>query len=188
MTAIDRDEIARLTEEYGGLWALKHAQRLLKLISVISAGQEYNADAVWLAAHMHDWGGYPNWAQPGVHHALRSRQVAEAFLCARGCEQGLLALVLECIEFHESGDPDRSIESILLSDADALDFLGVVGVLRDFSKNPRDLRGAYQAARGRKEKMSKRILLAKSRVIAAQRMQRMEHVLSAFEEDTFGLF
>jgi hypothetical protein len=40
-----------------------------------------------------------------------------------------------------------------MRDADGLDFLGAVGVLRDFSKNPRDLRAAFEQVRKRREKV-----------------------------------
>ena len=51
---IDRNEIARLTEEYGGQWGINHTRRLLELISIIGEGMEYNGEAVWMAAHLHD--------------------------------------------------------------------------------------------------------------------------------------
>jgi uncharacterized protein len=188
MTSINQDEIVRLTEEYGGQWGINHTRRLLHLISVIGEGLPYDANVVWLAAHLHDWGGYPHWAQAGVDHALRSRQVAESFLRERAYPQDRLALVLESVEFHHSGAPDRSIESILLSDADALDFLGAVGVLRDFSRNLQDLRLAYQAARQRREKLPKLVLLDSSKAIAAERVGEMDEILSAFEAGTFGYF
>ncbi len=132
---IDRDEIIRLTEEYDGPWGINHTRRLLHLIAVIGEGQSYDSEVVWVSAHLHDWGGYSPWAQAGVDHALRSKQVAETFLAERNYPEDFKARVLECIEFHHSGDPNRSIESILLSDADALDFLGVVGVMRDRQKS-----------------------------------------------------
>ena len=188
MTRIDKDEIVRLTEEYGGEWAINHTRRLLDLISLIGEGQYYNADAVWLAAHLHDWGGYAKWAQPGVNHAVRSREVAETFLTEKGYPEDLIELVLECIEHHHSGDPDRSIEAILLSDADALDFLGVVGILRDFSKNPRDLKKGYEAAKKRREKIPQMLCLGKSKKIAAKRIGEMDQVLASFEADSFGYF
>jgi uncharacterized protein len=185
---MDRDEIIRLTEEYGGQWGIHHTRRLLHLMSIIGEGQEYNADAVWLAAHLHDWGGYAPWARKGVDHALRSKQVAEAFLSERGYEGGLLELVLECIEAHHSGGSQRSIEAILLSDADALDFLGVVGVLRDFSKNPRELRKCYEAARRRRENLPSMLHLKRSREVAAVRIKQMDELLATFEADTLGCF
>jgi len=59
--------------------------------------------------------------------------------------------VPECISLHPIGGPNRSIKSILLCDADALDFLGVVGILRDFSKNPKDLRKGFEVTLKRKK-------------------------------------
>ena len=44
---IARDELAQLTEEYGGPWGINHTRRLLELISIIGEGQQYNADALW---------------------------------------------------------------------------------------------------------------------------------------------
>ena len=185
---IDREELIRLTEEYGGAWGINHTRRLLNLIAVIGAGQTYDADVLWVAAYLHDWGGYAPWRQDGVDHALRSRQVAEEFLQARKYPDDFSALVLEAIEFHHSPNPERSIEAVLLCDADALDFLGVVGVLRDFSKNARDLRKGYDAAKKRREKLPGGLVLDSAREIAARRIQQMDDLLAAFESDTFGCF
>ena len=188
MSTIDKEEIVRLTEEYGGQWGINHTRRLLHLISIIGEGQHYNAEVTWFAAHLHDWGAYSHWAKPGVDHAVRSRQVAETFLVEKGYPGELLIPTLECIEYHHSGDPGRRIEAILLSDADALDFLGVVGVLRDFSKVPKDLRKAYDVVQSRKEKLRQSICLESSKAMAVERLERMESLLTAFEEETFGYF
>jgi len=188
MKTIDKDEIIRLTEEYGGLWGINHTRRLLKLIAIIGKDQQYNPELVWVAAHLHDWGAYPKWMQPAVDHALRSRQVAEEFLVEKGYASELLTPTLECIEFHHGSDPNRRMEAILLSDADALDFLGVVGVLRDFSKMPKDLRKAYEVVQSRKEKLRQSICLETSKKIATQRLDEMERLLVAFEQETFGYF
>lgn len=185
---IDKDEIVRLTEEYGGAWGLQHTQRLLRLIAIIGQGLTYDSEALWVAAHLHDWGGYAAWAQKGVDHALRSRQVAEPFLSDRDYPAEMKALILECIELHHAGDSDRSLESILLRDADALDFLGVVGVLRNFSKNPRELRKAYEETQKRREKLLGLLRLDKAKELAAERASRMDELLARFEEETFGCF
>ena len=96
--------------------------------------------------------------------------------------------MLECIEQHHQGGANRRIESILLSDADALDFLGVVGVLRDFAKKPKDLREAYKTVRIRMEKLPKMICLAKTYEIAGKMIQELESLLSTFEAESFGCF
>ena len=186
--ALDQNEIIALTEQYGGAWALNHTRRLLRLVEIIAEGQPYDTESVWLAAHLHDWGAYPPWAQAGVEHALRSLQVAEPFLRERGCPEATLALVLECIATHHRGDPTRSREAILLSDADGLDFLGAIGILRDFSKTPRELRKAYQSVLKRREQVPPLLRLPKSKELAAGRLQQMDAFLKAFEENSFGFF
>ncbi len=185
---IDRAEWMQLTEEYGGAWGINHTRRLLKLIDIIGEGRSYNADALWVAAHLHDWGAYNQWTQAGVDHALRSRQVAALFLAERNFPPDEMQLILDCIEFHHADNAARCLEVQLLSDADALDFLGVVGVLRDVSKNAKDLRQAYDISHKRRAKLPNLLCLTKSKKVAAQRLADMDDLWAKFEADSFGCF
>jgi uncharacterized protein len=185
---MEHDEILRLTEEYGGAWAVCHAQRILNTVAVIADGAPYAAEPLWLAAHLHDWGGYARWAVAGVDHAVRSTQVAREFLAERSCPAELAARVLECIEFHHGGPAGRSFESTLFTDADALDLLGTVGVLRIFAMNYRDLRAAVAAVRRYREMSERAVTLPVSRRIAVDRLQETDRMLKAFEEQTAGVY
>ncbi len=186
--SIDKTEIARLTEERGGTWGINHTRRLLNLVAQISEGLNYNNEAVWIAAHMHDWGAYAPWAQKGVDHVERSVQVAEEYLAQHDCPPDLKALILECIALHHKPGADRSLEATLLRDADGLDFLGVVGVLRDFSKSPRDLRAAFEQVQKRRLAVPPILQLDRARSLAADRIREMDLVLDEFERDSFGCF
>lgn len=186
--AVDKQEIARLTEQHGGVWGVNHTRRLLKLVEQIGQGMTYDSEAVWIAAHLHDWGAYAPWGQKGVDHTLRSGQVADEFLTERGCPEDLKRLVLECIALHHTAGSDRSLEAALLRDADGLDFLGAVGVLRDFSKNPRNLRAAFEQVRKRREKVPAMLQLERAKVLGAQRLRQMDALLEEFEAETFGCF
>ncbi len=126
--------------------------------------------------------------QDGVDHAVRSKQVAADFMQARDYPADFAALVLECIEFHHSPSPDRAIEAILLCDADALDFLGVVGVLRDFSKERQKPAQSLRDHAETPRQTPRRLILAASKEIAAARIQRMDDLFAAFEAETFGCF
>lgn len=185
---ISIDRVIALTEEYGGQWGLNHSKRLLENISEIGEGLQYDHEAVTLAAYLHDWGAYTQWMKPEVDHSVRSRQVAEEFLTGNGCENHIKDLVLECIEYRHTAAAGNSIEAVLLSDADALDFLGVVGILRDFSKNSKDLRNAYTSIKSRREKLPERIILEKSRRISHERIEIMDELLKEFEKETYGFF
>ena len=157
-------------------------------MNLIGDGRDYDEEVVWLVAHLHDWGGYQPWAEPGVDHALRSAEVAEDFLRQRGYPEPRLALVLEAIRTHHAAGPGRCLEAELLSDADALDFLGSIGVLRMFAMSGRDLRKAHEKASKRRAELPGLLCLQASRRLAAARLKEMDDVLEAFERDSFGLF
>ena len=188
MSAIDKEEIARLTEEYGGTWGINHTRRLLHLIDHIGEGLEYDGEVLWLAAHLHDWGAYKPWVQPDVDHVQRSLEVVEPFLTEQGYPGDFKSKVLECIREHHSSRSDMSLEAVLLRDADVLDFLGVVGILRDFSKNPKELRKGYETTKKRRERLPKTLYLEKSKELAETRIRQMDKFLAIFEMDSFGCF
>jgi hypothetical protein len=119
---------------------------------------------------------------------VRSRQVAEQYLLGEGCPPNRIGRVLECIEFHHAGGEGRSLESVIFSDADALDFLGVIGMLRDFSKNPRALRLAHDVSRARMEKLPALITLEPSRRLMKARLARMERLFADLQNETGGNF
>jgi hypothetical protein len=114
--------------------------------------------------------------------------VAEPFLTERNYPPDEAKLILDCIEFHHADNSARCLEVQLLSDADALDFLGVVGVLRDVSKNAKDLRQAYDISRKRRAKLPGMLCLARSKEIATQRLADMDELFTKFEADSFGCF
>jgi hypothetical protein len=69
-----------------------------------------------------------------------------------------------------------------------LDFLGVVGVLRDFAKNPKDMRKAFESTKKRGKTVPLQLLFQKSRELAATRIVEMDSLLSTFVEETQGYF
>ena len=188
MEKLNKNELSRLTREYGGEWGINHTHRLLHLIEIIGENLEYDRELVWAAAHLHDWGAYPPWILKGVDHAQRSGAVACEYLKNQGFSEAWIHKVILCIETHHQGEPNRPVEALLISDADALDFLGVVGVLRDFSKKPKSLREAYETVQKRKANLPGQLCLEKSRQIAARRISEMENLLMLFEEESFGCF
>jgi uncharacterized protein len=184
----EKQELVQHTQQYVGEWGLNHARRLLSLIDIIGEGLDYDREIVWIAAHLHDWGAYSPWSQTGIDHAQRSGEVAYEYLLERGFPAQSIETIVKCIQTHHQGDPNRPVEALLLSDADALDFLGVVGVLRDFAKKPKALRQAYETTQKRRAKLPDQLCLEKSRQLAEQRIQEMDDLFAHFEQETFGHF
>jgi len=93
--------------------------------------------------------------------------------------------VLECIEFSPRRNAARRIEVQLLSDADALDFLGVVGALRDFSRTPKTCGRPIDISRKRRSKLPGMLCLATSKALAGAAPADMRTIsLRSFEADS----
>ncbi|MCL4402492.1 MAG: HD domain-containing protein [Acidobacteria bacterium] len=195
---MDRGEIVRLTSRYGGVWLVSHAERLLKLIALIGEGLAYDTEAMWIAAYLHDWGASPKWARQGVSHCLRSQELASAYLRRARCPAETTGRVLEAIRFHHGGADGRSSEAVLLSDADALDSLGVLGVLKEFAMIPAAPKGDYclptaygmreacELNKIRRENNTRMLKLERSRQLAARRLTEMDRLYAVLEEESFG--
>ena len=198
MSATLRKKVLVLTGQYGGDYALQHAQRLIRLIGLIADGAPYDQEAIWLAAHMHDWGTFPQWSREHVSHSHRSAELAEEWLRKLKCPADRMERVLEAIEYHHGGADERCIEAILLRDADALDGMGAMGLLRECASIPTEtagcytlpsgwgMRGAYDLAVFRMENNPRMLRFPKSLELAREKERRMKTVLEALDHESFG--
>jgi uncharacterized protein len=182
-------QIVELTGQYGQGWAVPHARRVLGLARQIAGELRPDWRALEYAAYLHDWGAFPRYLQPGVNHALRSRQVAESeILPQAGLPVERNRRILEAIELHDYRDerPADSPETRLLREADFLDFLGAIGVARECAWGPNHLRACIDRAARRKDLLAERFSLPAAQEIAAVRLARMDQVLAWLEEESMG--
>ena len=184
------DDIIQMTLDVGEDWAVAHAERLLRLIETIGADIPYDEDVIELAAYMHDWGAFPVYMQKGVEHAFRSRQVVEADILPQldlTLEQK--ETLLETIELHDYRDmrPTRSNEALLLREADMLEFLGMIGMARDFARGPRNVETCYKRILSRRDEIRGRFTLPGAQEIARIRLERMQTSLQWLNEESFGI-
>jgi uncharacterized protein len=189
MNTLSIAEIENLTLEYGENWALAHVQRLLKLIDRISAGIAYDRQALLWAVYLHDWGAFPRFARPDCEHALRSKQITESEILPQvELPQEAKAKILEAIEFHDYRDkrPVQSAEALLLREADFLDFLGAIGIAREFAKGPKNIQKSYQQILKREGLIKDRFTIPAAKEIAEERLARMQAFFDALLEESFG--
>jgi HD superfamily phosphodiesterase len=189
MNSLSIAEIEKLTQGYGDNWAVAHVQRLLKLIDQIGTGMEYNHQAILWAVYLHDWGAFPKFSQPNCEHALRSKQIAEAEILPQvDLPSEVKAKIIEAIELHDYRDkrPVQSAEALLLREADFLDFLGVVGIAREFAKGPKDLQKSYLQILKRRDVIKDRFTIPQARLVAEERLARMDEFFQALLEESFG--
>jgi uncharacterized protein len=133
-------EQARPEDKFG------HQPRLHALTEAIGAGLDYDRDVVCAAAWLHDLGVFIG-NRPEDPAAL-SRWDHVAYACAHaprilrgaGFPGHKIPAVLDCIRQHQPHDNPTSLEAAILRDADILEQLGAIGILRTVSKVGRDTR------------------------------------------------
>lgn len=184
------DDIVQMTFQAGEGWATAHARRLMELIQVIGQNAAYDAQVLTLAAYLHDWGAFPRYLEKGVDHALRSRQVVEAEILPRlDISPDAGQILLEAIELHDYRDhrQPKSAEALLLREADMLEFLGMIGMAREFARGPKDVAVCYRRILDRRVGIEARLSLPRAREIAQTRLERMSQCLDWLLEESFGI-
>lgn len=188
-TQLTLDDIIQMTYEAGENWAVAHAKRLLELIKQIGAEIPHNFHIMELAAYLHDWGAFPKYIQKDVEHALRSRQVVEReILPYLDLTDEQKAILLEAIELHDYRDPrqSQSKEALLLREADMLEFLGMIGMAREFARGPKNVETCYKRILSRRYGIQGRFTIPRAQVIGQVRLERMEQSLQWLLEEGFG--
>ena len=183
------DDIIYMTYQVGEEWAVAHAKRLLELVKQIGVDIRYDLHIMELAAYMHDWGAFPKFIQQDVEHAVRSRQVVEAEILPYldlTIEQK--TDLLEAIELHDYRDsrPTHSHEARLLREADMLEFLGMIGMAREFARGPKNMETCYKRILSRRYSIEGRFTLPRAQQIARVRLERMEESLGWLLAESFG--
>lgn len=133
-------EQAKPVDKYG------HQVRLYELTREVGAGQVYDDDVVYAAAWLHDLGVFIGHRPEDLDELARWDSVAYAMREAPGLLETFsfpaakIDRVVEAIRTHQPPAEPLTIEGLILRDADILEQLGAVGILRAVSKVGRDTR------------------------------------------------
>ena len=174
--------------ECGGEYGLYHSKRLINIIDLIAEGRNYNRDIMVFCSYTHDLGGYPKYMKENVDHALRSREVVEPFVAQFNFSPEEKDIIYETILNHHNPIPLKSIEAVLLRDADAIDTLGFIGIARDITRAPRDIKKGIKAIQTHREKLPAILTLDSSKIMAAARIKEMDIFLDKFFSESFNYF
>lgn len=131
-----RKELIQIVEKSGALSAcgVKHCFRVYHLAKELSSHLSLDDEILYTAAMLHDTGKYPVYALKNVDHALRSKGVTANLLQQMMFSPDKLPIVLDAVENHMYySEPGRSDEAVYLREADILDNLGNIGLMRLFS-------------------------------------------------------
>jgi uncharacterized protein len=182
---------ARPIEKYG------HQPRLYALAVEIGQGLEYDDDVVYAAAWLHDLGVFTGHRPEDPEALARWDHVPYTLdrtpdiLAKAGFPVEKIPAVLEVIRTHQPFDDPICLEGVILRDADILEQLGAIGILRTVCKVGRDTRfstftDAAAALRRSLAGLPGKIRLAKTRKLAEPKLQILEAFLTAVDRESRG--
>lgn len=167
---------------------LGHSRRLIKLVEELACGHYYNRDIICFCAYTHDLGGFGSYAKDNVDHATRSKEVVEEFIQQYDFTDEEIEIIYETILFHHTPCDLKSFEAVLLRDADALEFIGVIGMARDFTRAEKSLKKGISSIQNHRVKSMKNLTLESSKKIAELRIQETDTFIESFFKESYMEF
>jgi HD superfamily phosphodiesterase len=115
-------------------WGLSHSVRDYELAKELAAadGVMLDDDVLYAAAYLHDVAAFAPWRKPDVDHQDEAANIVESMLAGTGFPLSKIEAVRGAIRTHMFARDPVGPEAIYLHDADALDWLGAIGVARVF--------------------------------------------------------
>ncbi|KPV52284.1 phosphohydrolase [Kouleothrix aurantiaca] len=174
-----------------------HQPRLYALAVRVGAGQKYDDQILYAAAWLHDLGVFIGHRPEEIEALSRWDNVAyameraPALLAEWDFPQEKIAAVQAAIRDHLPARAPETIEGIILRDADILEQLGAVGILRNVSKVGRDTRYPTFAEvlallRRNLHTLPDQLRLPSARALAAPRIQLLRDFLDAADDEGAG--
>lgn len=171
-----------------------HQDRLYSLARQLAEEKSYDDDVVFAAAWLHDLGVFighrPENPAELAHwdHLAYVLRLAPRVLEEAGFPANKIEPVLEAIRTHLPLAEPQTFEGILLRDADILEQLGAVGILRIVSKVGRDTRfvrfsDALRTLRKNAEELPAKLKLESARRLAQPRLEVLTRFLTSAESE-----
>jgi uncharacterized protein len=174
-----------------------HQVRLYHLAKRLAEGQPYDDDVLHAAAWLHDLGVFIGHrpedpaALAAWDHVAYAARHAPRILKQFGFPGDKIPAVIDAIQTHLPSGRPNSFEGTLLRDADILEQLGAVAVLRTVSKVGRDTRfvryaDALRVLRRNVEDLPAQLQLGAARHLAQPRIAVLKVFLAAAEAEADG--
>jgi len=129
-----RETVRTLAAEHfkSPAWGYSHCERDYDLARELASADHVSLDddVLFAAAYLHDMAAFPPWAKAGVDHADEAAAVVDSILKGSGFPMEKTDAVRGAIRTHMYDRDPIGPEALYLHDADALDWLGAIGVAR----------------------------------------------------------
>jgi uncharacterized protein len=113
-------------------WGYSHCMRDYDLARALAAADHValDDDVLFAAAYLHDVAAFAPWEDTKADHSDVGAKVVDTILTGTGFPMTKIDAVREAIRTHMYYRDPKGPEALYLHDADALDWLGAIGVAR----------------------------------------------------------
>ena len=175
-------------------WGYSHCLRDYALAKEMAAEDHVaiDDDVLYAAAYLHDMAAFPPWEDVKVDHSDVGARVVDTVLKGSGFPMEKIDAVRGAIRTHMYYRDPVGPEALYLHDADALDWLGAIGVARIMALvdphggNP-DAPKAVAMLIDNLNKVPSRVLSPAGRARVAERQAELEKFLSDLKRETDNL-
>ena len=175
-------------------WGLSHSMRDYELAKELAAadGVTLDDDVLYAAAYLHDVAAFAPWRKSGVDHQDEAARIVESLLAGTGFPMAKIEAVRGAIRTHMYGRDPAGPEAIYIHDADALDWLGAIGVARVFGLvDPKggspDGPSAVKNLEHSLTSVPPRIVSKAGKALATQRVRELEQFLKELRAESSDL-
>ncbi|HEY7641881.1 MAG TPA: HD domain-containing protein [Steroidobacteraceae bacterium] len=115
-------------------WGLSHSVRDYELAKQLAAEDHVTLDddVLYAASYLHDVAAFAPFRKQDVDHQDEAARIVESLLAGTGFPMAKIEAVRGAIRTHMYARDPVGPEALYLHDADALDWLGAIGVARVF--------------------------------------------------------
>ncbi len=113
-------------------WGYSHCVRDYELARAMAASDQValDDDVLFAAAYLHDMAAFAPWEKKDADHADEAARIVDTVLAGSGFPMAKIDAVRGAIRTHMFDREPVGPEALYLHDADALDWLGAIGVAR----------------------------------------------------------
>jgi HD superfamily phosphodiesterase len=176
-------------------WGYSHCERDYALARALAAADHValDEDILYAAAFLHDMAAFAPWEKQQVDHSDEAARIVDGVLQGTGFPMQKIDAVRGAIRTHMYyRDPAASPEALYLHDADALDWLGAIGIARIMAlvdPNGGDPTGpdAVKTLEDNLAKVPSRVFSPAGRALVAPRSAELRRFLSELRRESDDL-
>ncbi len=175
-------------------WGASHSTRDYELAKAMAATDHVTLDddVLYATAYLHDVAAFAPFAKSGADHGDEAARIVDTLLTGTGFPMAKIEAVRGAIRTHMFQRDPVGPEAIYLHDADALDWLGAIGIARttalvDSNGGQPDGPAAVKRLEGYRTSVPPRVISKAGQALLPERVREVQEYLRQLRNESANL-